>query len=136
MDGILKTTINDNGPTVNSNANTLTKYFLSCPNIETDKRKSAKLTQQIHKEFDNVFNGTGCFEGTLSLQLKPDRRSYQVPSRHVTYTLQKPFKDELDRLQTLDIITPVGVDKTAEWCNSFMLVPKVNGKVRLCLDSA
>ena len=34
----------------------------------------------------------------------------------------------------MDIITPLGVDKTAEWCNSFVLVSKVNGKVKLCLD--
>ena len=34
----------------------------------------------------------------------------------------------------MDIITPLGVDKTAEWCNSFVLVPKANGKVRLCVD--
>ena len=46
----------------------------------------------------------------------------------------KTFKDELNRLQKLDIITPLGVDKTAEWCNSLVLVPKTNGKVRLCLD--
>ena len=34
----------------------------------------------------------------------------------------------------MDIITPPVVDKTLEWCNSFVLVPKVNGRVRLCLD--
>ena len=28
---------------------------------------------------------------------------------------------------------PLGFDETAEWCN-FVLVPKANGKVRLCLD--
>ena len=50
--------------------------------------------------------------------------------------LQEPFKDKLDRLQQLDIITPLGVDKTSEWCNSFVLVSKANGKVRLCLDPA
>ena len=33
MDGIFKTTNNDNGPTVNTNVNIITKYFLSCPNI-------------------------------------------------------------------------------------------------------
>ena len=32
----------------------------------------------------------------------------------------------------MDIITPLGVDATAEWCNSFVLVPKANRKVRLC----
>ena len=56
--------------------------------------------------FDNVFNGTGCFEGTFLLQLKPDSRPYQMTLRCVN---------------------------TAEWCNSFVLVPKCNGKVRLCL---
>ena len=40
----------------------------------------------------------------------------------------------MDWLQKLDIITPLGVYKTVEWYNSFVLVPKANGKVRLCLD--
>ena len=86
--------------------------------------------------FDNVFNGFGCFEGTFSLQLKLVSRPYQVPPRCVAYVLQKPFKDELNKLQQLDIITPVGVAEMAEWCNSFVLVPKANGKVRLCLHPA
>ena len=86
--------------------------------------------------FDNVFNGIGCFEGTFLLQFKPDSRPYQAPPRHVAYALQKPFKDELDQLQRMDIITPLGVDEMAEWCNSFVLVPKANGKVRLCLNAA
>ena len=34
----------------------------------------------------------------------------------------------------MDIIAPLGVDEMAEWCNSFGLVPKANGKVWLCLD--
>ena len=34
----------------------------------------------------------------------------------------------------MDIITPLGIDESTEWCNSFVLVPKANGKVRLCLD--
>ena len=133
---ISKSTNNRNSSTANTNANTLTKYFLPCPNYETDKRKSAELTQQMHKEFDNVFNGIGYFEGTFALHLKPNSRPYQAPPRHVAYMLQKPFKDELDRLQQLNIITPLGGDKMLQWCNSFVSVPKANGKVRLCLDPA
>ena len=131
---ISKSTNNSNGSTINTNANTLMKYFLSSPSYETDKRKCAELTQQIHKEFDNVFNGIGCFEGIFLLQLKPDSRPYQVPPRCVAYVLQKPFKDKLDRLQQLDIITQLEVDEMSEWCNSFVLLPKTNSKVRLCLD--
>ena len=36
----------------------------------------------------------------------------------------------------MDIIAPLGVDEMAEWCNSFVVVPKANGKVQLCLDPA
>ena len=59
-----------------------------------------------------------------------------MPPRYIAYALQKPFKKELQQLQELDIIMPLGVDKTAEWCNSFGLVPKANSKVWLSLDPA
>ena len=36
----------------------------------------------------------------------------------------------------MDIMTPLGVVEMAEWCNSFVLVPKANGKVRPYLDPA
>ena len=44
------------------------------------------------QDFEDVFNGTGCFDGTFSLQLKPDSKPYQVPLRHMVYTLQKSFR--------------------------------------------
>ena len=101
-DSISNSTNNSTKSMVDTNAykqNKPTKYFLSGPGYDTDKKKSAELTQQIHKEFNNVFNGIGCFKGTFSLQLGPDSRLYQVSLRHVAYALQKPFKDELERLQ-------------------------------------
>ena len=111
-------------------------YFYSSNNEDADKRSSSTMKQSIHTRFGNVFNGIGCFEGTFSLQLKLDSKPYQAPSRHVPYVLQKPFREELKCLQEMDIITLLGVDETSKWCNSFVLVPKVNGKERLCLDPA
>ena len=58
-------------------------YFFSSSNVDADKRKSSEMTQKIHDTFGDVFNGTGCFEGTFSLQLKPDSKPYQAPPRHV-----------------------------------------------------
>ena len=43
----LKNANNVSGSDSNTNTNTLTNYFLSSPNIEIDKRKSAELTQKI-----------------------------------------------------------------------------------------
>ena len=92
------------------------------------------MTQKIHNTFGDVFNGIGCFKGTFSLQLKPNSKPCQEPPRHVAYALQNPFKEELEQLQEMDIIAPLGVDETGEWCNSFVLVPKAKGKVWLYLD--
>ena len=52
----------------------------------------------------------------------------------MAYVLQKSLKEELKRLQKQDIIAPLRVDDISEWCNSFVLVSKANGKVRLCLE--
>ena len=48
----------------------------------------------------------------------------------------QPFKEQLKWLQKQDITAPLYIDEMAEWCNSFVLVPKANGRVRLCLDPA
>ena len=71
-------------------------YFYSSANTEADKRESNTMTQKIHNTFGNVFNNIGCFEGTFSLQLKPNSKAYQAPPRHVAYALQKLFKEELE----------------------------------------
>ena len=102
----------------------LINYLYSSKDTEADKRWSNDMTQNIHNKYANVFNGIGCFEGMFSVQLKPDSKPYQAPPRCMAYVLQKPFKEELKWLQELDIITPLGVDKMAEWCNSFVVVPK------------
>ena len=113
-----------------------TNNVIAGSSCESDERKSAELTQQIHNEFEDVFNDIGCLQGTFTLQLKTNSKPYQAPPWFVSHVLQKPFQEELLRLQLQDIITPLGVDEVLEWCSSFVVVPKAYGKVRLCLDPA
>ena len=103
-----------NGQNDQNTSNKSINYFYSLNDIDADKRKSSTMMQKIHEKFGNVFNGIGCFKGTFSLQLMPDSKPYQVPPRHVAYVLQKLFKEELEHLQKMDIITLLGVDKTTE----------------------
>ena len=90
---------------------------------------------KIHIEFSDVSSGIGCFGGIFSLQIKDDSWPYQAP-RRVVFVLQEPLKEELERLQKQQIIVPLGMDETLEWCNIFVLVPNVNGRLELCLDLA
>ena len=94
-------------------------------------RECALILQQLQRDFKDVFTRIGLFDRTFSLQVKPDSKPYKVSPWHVAYALQKSFNKELEGLQQQDIITT-----TAEWFNSFVLVPNPNGKVRVCLDLA
>ena len=116
------------------NENSKVNYFLPGPNQDNDNRVITEITQLLQRDFKDVFTWIGCFDGTFSLQVKPDSKPYQAPLRHVAYALQKPFKEESQLLQQQEIVTPLDVDGTAEWCISFVLVLKPNEKVRLCPD--
>ena len=70
-------------------------YFLPGPSYDNDQRVSTEIIQQLQRDFEYVFNGIQCFDGTFSLQLKPDSKLNQVPPRHVAYALQKPLQEEL-----------------------------------------
>ena len=60
---------------------------------------------------------------------------YQVSPKHEAHALQEPFRKELERLHEQYILGPLRVDETATGhYNSFVLVPKPNGTVCLCLD--
>ena len=107
--GVIKQDANNQNGLNQSNKSI--NYFYSSENTEADRRKSDIMTQKIHNTFGNVFNSIGCFKGTFSLQLKPDSKPYQVPPRHMVYALQKLFKEELEQLQDMDIIAPLGVDE-------------------------
>ena len=69
-------------------------YLLQRPNHNHDKRVNTEITQQLQRDFKDVFTKIGCFDGTFSIQVKPDSKPYQALLRHVAYALQKPFKEE------------------------------------------
>ena len=49
-----------------------------------------------------------CFKGIFSLQIKGGVKPYQIPARHVAYTLQETFRKELQKLQGQKILVPLG----------------------------
>ena len=49
-------------------------YFLPGPNQDNNKRASAEITQQLERDFKDVFTGIGYFDGIFSLHIKPDSK--------------------------------------------------------------
>ena len=58
IDGISKSN-NRTKSMVHSKLTNKTKYFLSGLSYDSNKKRSAETTQQLHKEFDDVFNYIG-----------------------------------------------------------------------------
>ena len=101
-------------PTVKRKLSKTKEYFLSGPGYDSNMKRSAETTQQLHKYFEDILSHIGCFDGTFSLQLKADSKPYQVPLRCVAYAIHKPFEEKSERLQKQYIIAPLGVDETSE----------------------
>ena len=55
--------------------------------------------------------------------------SYYLDAQHIHY--KSHLKKELERLQEQQIMVPLGVDETAEWCKSLVIIPRPNDTVCL-----
>ena len=51
-----------------------------------------------------------------------------MPMRHIAYSLQEPFKRELERLQEQQILASLGVDEMAKCCNTFIILHTPNAE--------
>ena len=124
---------NKDKPKVTANENGIINYFFPDPNKDNNKKVSAEKTQQLQRVFKDVFTGFGCFDGTHIHYILNQIVNHATFPLDMSLMSCKSHSKWLEQLQQQDI-TPLGMDETAEWCNSFVLVVKPKGKVRLCLD--
>jgi transposase InsO family protein len=84
-------------------------------------------------KFPELFNGLGMLETEVDIQLKPDCTPFvQSIPRRVAAARREPLKLELERMSKLGVIERV--DEPTEWCSPCIVVPKHNGKIRVCVD--
>ena len=91
-----------------------------------------QLTELIDKH-SMVFDGSlGCLKDTkVTLHVNDKVKPKFLKPRPVPFLLREKVEKELDRLQSLGIITPV---QQSEWAAPIVPVPKQDGTVRLCGD--
>ena len=70
--------------------------------------------------------------GDLHLEIDPNIPSVQLPTTKVPIAIKEKLKEELDRLEGLNIITPVNV--STSWISATVVTLEKNGNVRLCVD--
>jgi hypothetical protein len=84
------------------------------------------------EEYADTFTGLGCLPGKVSIETRDDIKPVVEPCRKVPFGLNDRLKQELDRMESMNVI--VKVNKPTEWVNSMVIVHKPNGQLRICLD--
>ena len=92
------------------------------------------IEQTIHQEFSSLFTGLGTLKGDpYKIQLSPNAQPFALfTPRNVPLPLRAQVKDELARMETLGVITPV--EEPTTWCAGMVVVPKKSGSVRIRVD--
>ena len=89
-----------------------------------------------HPKYSKLFSGIGHFRcNPVHITMKQNDTSIQKPPCHVPIAMKDKFKAELDSMETQGIISKFdGRDVSPQWLNSFVIVKKPSGALRICLD--
>ena len=99
----------------------------------TDNPNENLSKESLLKHFPEVFaEEVGQLEGEYHIKIDPTVSPVQHPPRRVPVAVREQLKAELCRMVEQDIIAPVTTP--TPWVSSLVVVPKKDGKIRLCLD--
>ena len=126
---------------IHSNANLVipTGTGTSIVNFPTQEFTMDTLMKQAiisHPKYASLFSGIGHFRhGPVHITMRQNASTVQKPPRRVPIAMKDNFKQELDAMESQGIISKYdGCDISPEWLNSFVIVKKPNGSLRICLD--
>ena len=86
----------------------------------------------IEKEYSDLFKGKGHLPGKHKIHVDPNVTPVVHPLRRIPISMRDKVKDELSRMEKEGIIKKV--TKPTSWVNSMVVVTKLNGSIRICID--
>ena len=114
---------------------TLSKPLLGKPAIESlnlISRVDIVDKDSCKANYHELFTGLGLMSGEYKIRLKPDSTPYAITNpRRVALLLMLKVRDELERMQSMGVITKI--NEPTEWYAGIVAVPKPNDKIRICV---
>eukprot|EP00731_Ephydatia_muelleri_P009037 Em0004g1375a len=95
--------------------------------------ESGDYATRILHSYPDLFTGLGTLGEEYKICLRPHAQPFALytPWR-VALPLMNAVKEELERMVELGVIRPV--QEATEWCAGMVVVPKADGKIRICVD--
>ena len=98
-----------------------------------NKPSIPETRQKPEEEFQELFQGLGQLKETYKIELKDDVKPYSLSTpRRIAIPLLPHVETELKRLEEQGVISKV--ERHTDWCCGIVVVPKKNGKIRICAD--
>lgn len=126
----------NHGPLLSANACSKLGLIKFCNMVKMENSKHdiyelEKEAESIVEKYKDVFQGYGCLEGEVDLDLDRTVQSVIQKARRIPVHLRERLKQELDSLVKNKIIAKV--EKHTDWVSNILLVNKKD-KLRICLD--
>ena len=83
-------------------------------------------------QYSELFGELGCLQKTQTLHVKEEAIPTVHSPRRVPESLKPKLKEELDRMERLEVIQRV--EEPTDWVSSLVIVEKPDGNIRVCLD--
>ena len=85
------------------------------------------------EEYSTLFKGLGRLKDNYAIRLKEDAKPFSLTTpRRIALPFFPKVKEELQRMQDAGVISKV--EQPTQWCAGMVVVPKPDGKVRICVD--
>ena len=85
------------------------------------------------ERFPQLFEGLGKLQGCYRIKLRDGAAPHALSTpRRVAIPLLRSVELELKRMEDMGVI--VKIQEPTDWCTGMVVVPKPNGKVRICVD--
>ena len=105
---------------------------LNSQNASKIQDKSINLDKDYREKYPNLFKGLGKTKWFYNITLDKNAKPYALSTpRKVPIPLLNKVQEELVRMEQMGVISKV--DEPTEWCAAMVVVPKPNGKVRICV---
>ena len=98
-----------------------------------DNPNGGMSKERLLNQFPDVFaEEVGQLDGEYHIKIDPAVSPVQHPPHRVPVAVREKLKSELERMTAQNVIAPVTTP--TPWVSSLVVVPKKDGKLRLCLD--
>ena len=104
---------------------------LNC-SVNLNNNTEITSAKDLQTFYSDRFKGIGKFPNKCHLTLKEDAHPIKHPPRKAPILLQERIKEELKRMEDLEVIRKVS--ENTDWISSITYVHKANGALRICLD--